>query len=118
MKVIISALVLMGLGQFTHAQENAFCQKKAESWMKVLHTLVLEDVGVIQGYSEDISFELNTVRHDMDNLDEEYVFFVDAENDEGEQWTWKYSVKVNVWLNAGGVARYCDVLNASYLGVL
>lgn len=118
MKVIMSVLLLMGLSQLSFGQENGFCQTKAESWMKVMHHKVLDDMGVIQGYNESISYKLKTVRHDMDNLDEDYVFFVDAENDEGDQWTWKYSVKMSVWLNAGGTARYCDVLEANYLGAL
>jgi hypothetical protein len=114
--IVILAISLLTLN--THASGEGFCSAKAKEWQQFLHQKVLEEVGVIQGYSEDTSYKLSTIRHAMDNATETYNFFVDAQNDENDTWTWGYKVVIEAWLGADGKPWLCSVLKANYKGVL
>jgi len=112
---IFATLCLLSTSVYSETQGK--CQKQATSWKDILHTKVLDDLGVVQGYYEDTSITLATEIKDMDYRVETYKYIVDAENDEGDTWAYTYTVVVDVWLNAGGSAAYCDVMKASYDGV-
>ena len=115
---LLSATIALFLSISSFAGEKGFCLSKANEWQKFLHQKVLDDVGVIQGYSEDTSYKLSSIRHEMDNATETYDFFVDAENDEQDTWTWGYQVVIEAWLGADGKPWLCSVLKANYKGVL
>ena len=95
-----------------------FCTEQAESYVKVFNDKHLKEIGPIQGYSEDISFEYSQDIVAMDNRLETYEFFVNGNNDEGDWWVSKYVVVMDAWLNAGGTASYCDLQNFKYEGVV
>lgn len=101
---------------FAASDSRGFCLSKAKEWKEVLHQKNLEDIGVIQGYSEVSSHEVKTLRPEMDHVTETYTFFVDAENDEGDTWTWLYGVTVEGWYGAQGWD--CYVVAANYGGLL
>ena len=118
MKITIVLVAFLISFSSAFAGEDAFCMAKAKEWQALLHEKILDDIGVIQGYYEDTTHQVTTVRHDIDNLTEIVQFYVQAENDEGDTWTWGYKVVLEVWLDAGGKPWICQVLNAEYQGVV
>lgn len=117
MKVFL-VLVCVLLSLNNSLANTEFCFEKAKEWQSLLHQKNLADIGTIQGYSEEQSHRVVSVRHEMDNATETYYFFVDAQNDEGNSWTWGYRVVVEAWLGGDGKAWLCSVLKAEYRGVL
>lgn len=97
----------------THG-ETDYCFNKAQSWQQTLHQKVLADVGFIPGYHESANYTVTKDVIDMDNLHVHYLFSVTAGNSEGNVWVWNYKVDVDVWLNAGGSERFCDVFSANF----
>ncbi len=111
---MIRLLILLPFIVFQAHGEANYCFDKAQSWQKTLHQKVLSDVGAIPGYHESTSYIATQNVIDMDNLHVSYLFSVTAGNSDGNIWTWNYKVDFDVWLNAGGTVRFCDVISANF----
>ncbi len=117
--ILVALTLLMVLSMspsFAAERTEGICHQKAQSWQQGMHQLLLNDIGIIQGYWEETDYHVITQIHDLDNRTETYTFSVLAGNDELESWVWKYQVTIEVWLAAGGTPSYCDVMSATYLG--
>ncbi len=118
MKCLICLAIFLVVSQsFANGLGEKFCQEKATSFFQGYHQRVLDEAGVIQGYSEDVSMHYSQQINEIDQRDETYRFFVRAENDEGEWWETEYVVSIEAWLEAGGKAHICTVTDMNYLGV-
>lgn len=121
--ILISFLMLGALNSQAEANPlgEKFCQKQARDAFVEYHTLVLEKLGVIQGYQEDISESYSQVIKDMDQREETYVFHVRMENDEEQWWVSEYKVFVEVWLTFdehGNLKPICDLHPIEYIPVV
>ena len=114
--ILVTAFIF-NLASANGGMGEKFCSTQAETFFKGYHARVLDEVGVIQGYFEEIDLKYSQKVVDMDNRYETYHYSVVANNDEGDWWVWEYKVNVDAWLTAGGSDHNCDDIKMVFLGV-
>ena len=117
MRLGILLFVLLSVNAAWAGLGEKFCAEKADAYVHGYHQRVLDEIGVIQGYWEEVDMEYSQKINQMDQRDETYHYYVYAGNDEGDTWTWEYVVEIEAWLAAGGKAHMCSVTSMKFLGV-